>query len=201
MKPTMRFLRHDGIRRPMGISSLKSLGRSTAPRPGSAQAAKDAPEVLRPTHRRDEFRPVIPQRVARQHCPPPLHRHAHPNSVPGSGAMDFQRTVNSVLTVPEGSRPRNPMKMTQAIHNESRAARSKKFRTPKRPVGRRPVSRRISMYSSWSRAPSQSALHTMYRNRVIAAGVESILKLLDPSQNRSHWATFSARRDSARSLR
>jgi len=38
--------------------------------------------------------------------------------------MDFQRTATCVLTVPEGSRPRNPMKMTQAIHNESRAARS-----------------------------------------------------------------------------
>jgi hypothetical protein len=122
MKPSVRFFRHDGICRPM---RLKGLGRSTAPRPGSAQTVcKDAPEVLRPTHRRDEYRPAIPQRVARQHCPPPLHRHAHPNSVPGSGTMNFQRTVNSVLTVPEGSRPRNPMKMTQAIHNESRAARS-----------------------------------------------------------------------------
>lgn len=66
MKPTMRFLRHDGIYRPMVSSFLKNLGRSTAPRPDSAQAVKDAPEVLRPTHRRDEFRPVIPQRVARQ---------------------------------------------------------------------------------------------------------------------------------------
>src|SRR5215470_11219230 len=76
------------------------LGRSTAPRPGSTQAScKDAPEVLRPTHRRDEYRPVIPQRVARQHCPPPLHRHAHPKPVPGSGTMNFQRTVIRVLTV------------------------------------------------------------------------------------------------------
>ena len=60
---------------------------------------KDAPEVLRPTHRRDEFRPAIPQRVARQQSPPPLHRHAHPKSVPGSATMNLQRTVNSVLTV------------------------------------------------------------------------------------------------------
>ena len=48
---------------------------------------------------RDEFRPAIPRRVARQHCPSPLHRHAHPKSVPGSGTMNLQRTVNSVLTV------------------------------------------------------------------------------------------------------
>ena len=99
MKPTMRFFRHDGICRPMN-RFFNCLGRSTAPRPGSAQTVvKDAPEVLRPTHRRDEYRPVIPQRVARQQSPPPLHRHAHPKSVPGSATMNLQRTVNSVLTV------------------------------------------------------------------------------------------------------
>jgi hypothetical protein len=65
MKVTVRFLRHGGICRPM-CSCFKSLDRSTAFRPGSAQTVKDAPEVLRPTHRRDEFRPDIPQRVARQ---------------------------------------------------------------------------------------------------------------------------------------
>jgi hypothetical protein len=98
MKTTVRFLRHGGICRPM-CSCFKSLDRSTAFRPGSAQTVKDAPEVLRPTHRRDEFRPAIPQRVARQQSPPPLHRHAHPKSVPGSATMNLQRTVNSVLTV------------------------------------------------------------------------------------------------------
>ena len=110
MKPNVRFFRHDGICRPMNVF-MNHLGRSTAPRPGSTQTCcKDTPEVLCPTHRRDEYRPAIPQRFARQHCPPPLHRHAHPKAVPGSGTMDLQRTVNSVLTVPEGSRPRNPMK-------------------------------------------------------------------------------------------
>jgi len=65
MKPTLRFFRHGGICRPMNL--FNSLGRSTAPRPGSTQVPiKDAPEVLRPTHRRDEYRPAIPQRVARQ---------------------------------------------------------------------------------------------------------------------------------------
>ncbi len=98
MKLTVRFLRHGGIYRPM-CSYFKSLDRSTAFRPGSAQTVKDAPEVLRPTHRRDEFRPAIPQRGARQQSPPPLHRHAHPKSVPGSATMNLQRTVNSVLTV------------------------------------------------------------------------------------------------------
>jgi hypothetical protein len=98
MKSTVRFLRHDGICRPM-CCCLKSLDRSTAFRLGSAQTGKDAPEVLRPTHRRDEFRSAIPQRVARQQSPSPLHRHAHPKTVPGSATMNLQRTVNSVLTV------------------------------------------------------------------------------------------------------
>ena len=98
MKATVRFFRHGEICRPM-CSCFKNLDRSTAFRPGSAQTVKDAPEVLRPTHRRDEFRPAIPQRVARQQSPPPLYRHAHPKSVPGSGTMNLQRTVNSVLTV------------------------------------------------------------------------------------------------------
>ena len=41
---TVRFLRHGGICRPMN-GLLNHLGRSTAPRPGSTQAAsKDAPE-------------------------------------------------------------------------------------------------------------------------------------------------------------
>lgn len=99
MNPNVRFFRHGGICRPMN-DFFNHLGRSTAPRPGSTQAySKDAPEVPRPTHRRDEYRPAIPQRVARQHCPPPLYRHAHPKTVPGSATMNFQRTVNSVLTV------------------------------------------------------------------------------------------------------
>jgi hypothetical protein len=74
MKVTVRFFRHGGICRPM-CSCFKSPDRSTAFRPGSAQTVKDAPEVLRPTHRRDEFRPAIPQRVARQQSPPPLLLH------------------------------------------------------------------------------------------------------------------------------
>jgi hypothetical protein len=73
---------------------------------------------------RDEFRPAIPRRGARQRCPFPLHRHPQGISIAASNGIFYHRTVTSVLTVPEGSRPRNPMKMTQTIHNESRAARS-----------------------------------------------------------------------------
>jgi hypothetical protein len=98
MKPTVRFLRHDGVYRPM-CDLFESLTRSAAFRSGPGQTFRTHRKLLRPTHRRDEPRPAIPQRVARQHCPSPLHRHAYPKSVPGSGTINLQRTVNSVLTV------------------------------------------------------------------------------------------------------
>ena len=98
MKPTVRFLRHDGVYRPM-CDLFESLTRSAAFRSGPGQTFRTHRKLLRPTHRRDELRPAIPQRVARQHCPSPLHRQAHPKSARGSGTMNLQRTVNSVLTV------------------------------------------------------------------------------------------------------
>ena len=98
MKPSLRFLRHGGVYRPMDLS-IESLTRSAAFRTGPGQTFRTHRMFLRPAHRRDEPRPVIPQRVARQHCPPPLHRQPHPKTVPGSGTMNFQRTVNSVLAV------------------------------------------------------------------------------------------------------
>jgi hypothetical protein len=110
MKVTVRFLRHGGVYRPM-YCLFESLTRSAAFRSGPGQTFRTHRKFLRPTHRRDEPRPAIPQRVARQHCPPMLHRHAHPKSVPGSGTMNLQRTVNSVLTVclSPGDHPSRPL--------------------------------------------------------------------------------------------
>jgi hypothetical protein len=99
MKTTVRFFRHGGICRSDVSFSFKPGPTLTAFRTGTTQAVRAHRKVLRPTHRRDEFRPVIPQRDARQQSPSPLHRHAHPKSAPGSGTMNLQRTVNSVLTV------------------------------------------------------------------------------------------------------
>ena len=48
---------------------------------------------------RDEFRPAIPRRVARQHCPSALHRHFQDNSYPLTAERIYHRTVASVLTV------------------------------------------------------------------------------------------------------
>ena len=51
-------------------------------------------------------------RVGRHQSPSPLHRHGQDKLIARSEATNYHRTVSSVLTVPEGSRPRNPMKMT-----------------------------------------------------------------------------------------
>ena len=99
MKTSLRFIRHGGIYRSDVSSQLADQGRRAAFRTGPAPAKRTRRKFPRPTHRRDEFRPAIPQRGARQQCPSPLHRHAHPKTVPGSATMNFQRTVNSVLSV------------------------------------------------------------------------------------------------------
>src|SRR3984957_4745539 len=115
MKTTVRFFRHGGIYSSDVSFSFKPGPTLTAFRPGTTQAFRAHRKVLRPTHRRDEFRPVIPQRDARQQSPSPLHRHAHPKSVPGSGTMNLQRTVNSVLTacVSPGDNPRASAKSSR----------------------------------------------------------------------------------------
>ena len=105
MKAALRFIRHGGIYRSDVLSHLADQGRSAAFRTGPTPAKRTRRKFPRPTHRRDEFRPAIPQRGARQQCPSPLHRQPYPKSVPGSGTMNLQRTVNSVLTVSMGLRP------------------------------------------------------------------------------------------------
>ena len=48
---------------------------------------------------RDEFRPAIPRRVARQHCPSPLHRHHQLKTIAASKEIIYHRTVPCLLTV------------------------------------------------------------------------------------------------------
>ncbi len=96
---TKRFLRHDGIYRSDVSSLLFTPGPLSrfpvGPVPGYRASRKEqALPIVR-----DEFRPAIPRRVARQHCPLPLHRHCQNNPYPLSGRNDYHRTVSSVLTV------------------------------------------------------------------------------------------------------
>src|SRR5271165_1352930 len=94
-----RFCRHAGIYRSDMSSPLVNLGQSTASRSGPGQAIGRAGSnhALPIVH--DEFRPAIPQRGARQHCPPPLHRHPQLKSIAASKGIIYHRTVTTLLTV------------------------------------------------------------------------------------------------------
>src|SRR5579884_3272223 len=94
----MRFLRHAESIAPMCPHILCPWAASrfpVGPVPGDRTSRKEhALPIVR-----DEFRPAIPRRDARQQRPLPLYRQPHPKAAPGSGTMKIQRAVNSLLTV------------------------------------------------------------------------------------------------------
>ncbi len=94
-----RFFRHRGIYRSDVSSLLVNLGQSAAFRSGPGQAIGRAGRKHALPIVRDEFRPAIPQRVARQHCPSPLHRHHQLKTIAASTGILYHRTVPSLLTV------------------------------------------------------------------------------------------------------
>ena len=101
MNPRLRFPRHDGIYRSDGGSQTnKSWGRGaafrwSAPSPAHGRDGRTAPCSSSAMSSGRLFL----DRVARQQSPSPLHRQAHPKTVPGWATMNLQRTANSVLTV------------------------------------------------------------------------------------------------------
>jgi len=104
MKTRMRFLRHAESIGPMWPKSKSkpNPGAGTVPPPAGRPRAQVKERVGRAAPFSSSAMSsgrLSLDRVARQHCPSPFHRQAHPKSVPGSGTIDFQRTVNSVLTV------------------------------------------------------------------------------------------------------
>jgi hypothetical protein len=75
-RPRKRFPRHtEGIGRDVSLL-LVNLDRDAA---SCASAPESSYRTQQEEHAlpivRDPFRPAIPQRVARQHCPPPLGRY------------------------------------------------------------------------------------------------------------------------------
>ena len=106
----MRFLRHGGIYRSDVSLLLVNLGRGAASRSGSGQAigraGKNTPS---PSSAMSSGRLFL-DRVARQHCPSPLHRHHQNKALDGSKGTIYHRTVNSVLTVclTPGAHPTRP---------------------------------------------------------------------------------------------
>ena len=108
--PQRAFLRHDGIYRPMGDVASRSRQERLPPDNRSRPRLDGATGGLRHPHRHDEFRPAIPWRDARQHCPPPLHRHdqlttpfhkAHSkpdiSTLPAPGHFYFALTIETFL--------------------------------------------------------------------------------------------------------
>ena len=105
MKLSLRFLRHDGIYRSDGgeqqnQGNLNPRVGCRLPLVGPRASVKDATEGARlgSSSAMSSGRLFL-DRVARQHCPSPLHRHPHPKTVPGWGTRKWQRTANSILTV------------------------------------------------------------------------------------------------------
>jgi hypothetical protein len=101
MKPCLRFPRHDGIYRSDGGSqNIQSWGRGAASRgsaPGPAKRRDGKPAPCSSSAMSSGR--LFLDRVARQQGPSPLHRQAHPKTVPGWRTMNLQRTANRVLTV------------------------------------------------------------------------------------------------------
>jgi hypothetical protein len=123
MKTRMRFLRHAESIGPMWPKSKSkpNPGAGTVPPPAGRPRAQVKERVGRAAPFSSSAMSsgrLSLDRVARQHCPSPFHRQAHPKSVPGSGTIDFQRTVNSVLTVCL-SRGDNPISSSASIQDRA----------------------------------------------------------------------------------
>jgi len=102
-RPVCVFEAWRNLSGPMRFQSQnQTLGRDrtasqrSAPSPGKRTRREDHAPSHRPQMSSGR---LFLDRVARQHCPSPLHRHPHPKTVPGWGTIKWQRTANSVLTV------------------------------------------------------------------------------------------------------
>jgi hypothetical protein len=95
----MRFLRHGGIYRPDVSLHLINPDQGAAFRSGPVQAiGHDGRSVSCPSVAMSSGRLFL-DRVARQHCPSPPHRHGQNNSSVAPNGIIYHRTVGSVLTL------------------------------------------------------------------------------------------------------
>jgi len=95
----MRFLRHSGIYRSDVLSLLVNSGQGAASRwSGPAQAiGRDGRCTPCPSSAMSSGRLIL-DRVARQHCPSPLHQQPQHKSIAVLMKTNYHRTVTSVLT-------------------------------------------------------------------------------------------------------
>ena len=99
--PSMRFLRHDEIYRSDVVRTTSRAwvgGPPPADRPRAQARGRGWRTAPFSSSSMSSDRLFL-DRVARQHCPSPLHRHDQDNSIAGSKETNYHRTVNSVLTV------------------------------------------------------------------------------------------------------
>jgi hypothetical protein len=100
----MRFLRHDGIYRSDVVQAkprTKPWGGAVPPpagRPRAQVKERVGRTTLSSSSAMSSGRLFL-DRVARQHCPSPLHRHGQHNSIARFEGTNYHRTVSSVLTV------------------------------------------------------------------------------------------------------
>ena len=95
----MRFFRHGGIYRSDVSSLLFTPGACPAFRSGRCQGIGQAGKNLPcPSSAMSSGRLFL-DRVARLHCPSPLHRHVQHKTIARSKGMIYYRTANSLLTV------------------------------------------------------------------------------------------------------
>ena len=95
----MRLFRHGGIYRSDVSSHLINLGRGAASRSAPSQAiGRAGRNTPCPSSAMSSGRLFL-DRVARQHCPSPLHRHHQNKTVAARKGTDYHRTVPGVLTL------------------------------------------------------------------------------------------------------
>ena len=98
----MRFLRHDGIYRSDVVrTKTKPWGGTMLPPAGwpRAQVKERVGRTALFSSSAMSSGRLFLDRVARQHCPSPLHRHGQHNSIARSEGTNYHRTVSSVLSV------------------------------------------------------------------------------------------------------
>ena len=98
----MRFLRHDGIYRSDVVQTKTKPWGGTEPPPDGrprAQVKERAGRITPFSSSAMSSGRLFLDRVARQHCPSPLHRHGQDNLIARSEGTDYYRAVSSVLTV------------------------------------------------------------------------------------------------------
>ncbi len=109
----MRFPRHRGIYRSDGFGTALQPGAGAPPpvgrRPGPSKGRDGRSAPCSSASSAMSSGRLFLDRVARQHCPSPLHRQSQNKTLVGAGGTNYHRAVHSVLTgcLTPGGHPKN----------------------------------------------------------------------------------------------